>query len=72
MGEIIRFPKAYREPPPEGERGVEPWDMPEPPPKRDPAALLAEIAEEFAAISAHLDAVRIGLVLLDHHYEDEP
>ena len=64
---IVRFPREYREPPPPEREQLELWpELPAPPPKRDAAiATLTEIAEAFDAISEHLDAIRIGLVLLD-------
>jgi len=71
---VIKFPKPYKEPPspaPEREQ-LELWDLPEPPKRDSRKALLAEIADEFVEAVTHLDAVRVGLALLEHHEDEQP
>jgi hypothetical protein len=78
MSEIVRFPRAYRGPSPEPwspADQLELWpNLPAPPPRRDPKALLAEIAAGLDAVAGHLDAaaahfeaLQVGFVLLQEH-----
>jgi hypothetical protein len=72
MSAVVRFRGVFREPPPPEREQLELFDLPELPKRDSPKALLAEIAENFDTISALVDAVRVGLVLLEDHCEDEP
>jgi hypothetical protein len=71
---VIKFPRVFREPRPPEREQLELWDdLPEPPKRHTPEALLAEIADELAAAAEYLDAARVGLALLqEHDHEDEP
>lgn len=63
---VVRFPKEYQEPPPPKPDQLELWpDLPAAPVRDTLKTLLAEIENEFAAISAHVDAVRIAFALLE-------
>jgi hypothetical protein len=75
---VVRFPRPYREPPPEEPPQLELWpDLPAllppdaPLTKRELSSLLAAMARDLAAITAFVDSVQAGLELLQREHGED-
>jgi len=78
---VIKFPRDYKEPPPEPEPQLELWtDLPkrlkspnEPLSKRELKELLAAMAADLDAITEYVQSVQAGIeLLLQRDCEHEP